>query len=196
MPDSNSAFPEKEQFDIDLRNPYLAGFLAWLVPGLGHYYQKRYHKAVIFFFCIMPLFIAGCALASSSEIGMARNVYFGWYGSANIRLVGVEIPIPQIRLWWLVQAPLGVAAIPSGLQAWQVNSGTNPPMFGRFMAPPQYVPGARAGVAPTIDEIRRAMPHYELGTYFTVIAALMNLLVIFDAVGGPFIGRRKEDGNT
>ena len=201
MPDSNSASPEKkqldfseldfsefdfsetEQFDIDLRNPYLAGFLAWLVPGLGHYYQKRYHKAVIFFFCIMPLFIAGCALASSSEIGMARNVYWSWRDADH-------------RYWWLAQSPLGIATIPSWFQAWQVNSGVNPPILGRFMAPPQRGRGDPLGVAPTIDEIRRAMPHYELGTYFVVIAALMNLLVIFDAVGGPFIGRRKEDGNT
>jgi len=29
-----------------------------------------------------------------------------------------------------------------------------------------------------------------------VIAGLMNLLVIFDAIGGPFIGRRKENPPT
>ena len=180
--------------DIDLRNPYLAGFLAWLVPGLGHYYQRRYHKAVIFFLCIMPTFVVGCALASSSEIGIARNVYFEWRSSIPIRLWRAEIQIPAIRLWWVVQTPIGLATIPSGLQAWQVYSGINPPMFGSFMAPPQLSPGDRMGVAPTIDEIRRRMLHFEMGTYFTVIAGLMNLLVIFDAVGGPFIGRRKETG--
>jgi hypothetical protein len=37
------------------------------------------------------------------------------------------------------------------------------------------------------------MPFYELGTYLTVIAGLMNLLVIFDAVDGPFVGRRLEE---
>jgi len=197
MPVSDNPFQEKDQPDIDLRNPYIAGFLAWLVPGLGHYYQKRYQKAVIFFLCIVPLFVAGCALASSSEAGWARNVYFKWYGNVQIRLWGgVEIPIPQMRLWWLVQAPpMGISAIPSGIQAWQVRNGINPPLFGRFMAPPQYHPGDRSGVAPTIDEIQRQMPHYELGLYFVVIAALMNVLVIFDAVGGPFVGRRKmEEG--
>ena len=170
---------EKEQNEIDLRNPYLAGFLAWLVPGLGHCYQKRYLKAIIFFICIMPVFVAGCALASSSEAGVARNVYWSWRPG-------------DTRFWWLAQAPLGIAAIPSWFQASQVNSG-RPPMFGSFMAPPQRNRGDQQGVAPTIDAIRRAMPHYELGTYFTVIAGLMNILVIFDAANGPFVGRRKRD---
>jgi len=178
MPDPNVAPPENE-LPIDLRNPYLAGFLAWLVPGLGHYYQGRYPKALIFFLCIAPLFVVGCALASSSETGIARNVYWSWRQG-------------DLRFWWLAQASLGVAAIPSWAQAWQVNSG-QAPMFGSFMAPPQRFHRDESGVAPTIDEIRRQLPHFELGNYFVVIAGLMNLLVIFDAIGGPFIGRRKEE---
>ena len=31
---------------IPLHNPYLAAFLAWLVPGLGHIYQKRTAKGL------------------------------------------------------------------------------------------------------------------------------------------------------
>ena len=178
MPEPNAVPPESE-LSIDLRNPYWAGFLAWLAPGLGHYYQRRYPKALIFFLCIMPLFVVGCALASCSESGIARNVYWSWRQG-------------DTRFWWLAQASLGLAAIPSAMQAWQINSG-QPPMFGRSMAPPQRFPGDQLGVSPTLDEIRRNLPHYELGNYFVVIAGLMNLLVIFDAVGGPFIGRRKEE---
>jgi len=175
-PDSEQ--PEREQ-PIDLRNPYLAGFLAWLAPGLGHYYQGRYAKALIFFLCIMPLFVIGCALASSFETGIARNVYWSWRQG-------------DTRYWWLAQASLGIAAIPSWAQAWQVRSGQEP-ILGSFMAPPQRFDNDRTGVSPTIDEIRRQLPHYELANYFVVIAGLMNILVIFDAIGGPFIGRRKEE---
>jgi hypothetical protein len=96
-----------------------------------------------------------------------------------------------MRFWWLAQAPLGIAAVPSWVQSWQVNSGQDP-MLGRFMAPPKRFPDDRWGVSPTIDEIRRELPLFELGTYFVVIACLMNLLVIFDAIGGPFAGQRKE----
>ena len=181
MPDSNVSPFESEPVPIDLRNPYLAGFLAWLVPGLGHYYQRRYHKAVIFFLCIMPTFLVGCALGSGPEVGIARNVYWSWRWKAG-----------DMRYWWLVQSPLGIGVtIPAWIQAWQINSG-QAPMFGRFMAPPQLHPQDRSGVPPVLDEIRRKLPHYELGTYLVVIAALMNLLVIFDAVDGPFVGRRKE----
>ena len=179
MSDTHVVSSENEQIDIDLRNQYIAGLLAWLVPGLGHYYQKRYHKALIFFLCIMPTFVAGCAFASSSEIGVARNVYVSWKWA-------------DLRLWWLVQAPLGVASIPSGIQALYVKTGYAPP-FGKLMAPPQIHRGDRSGVPPVLDAIRQKMPYFELGTYLTAIAGLMNFLVIFDAIDGPFVGRRKEN---
>ena len=174
MPDQSVSPFEDKPIPIDLRNPYTAGFLAWLVPGLGHYYQRRYHKALIFFLCITPTFIAGCALASSPEVGTARNVYWSWRAG-------------DMRFWWLAQAPLGIAAIPSLINSSQ------PPLFGPFMAPPQLYPRDQSGVAPVIDVIRQKLPHYELGNYLVVIAGLMNLLVIFDAVDGPFVGRQKTE---
>jgi hypothetical protein len=178
MPYTDVFVPEDEPIVVDLRNPFLAGLLAWLVPGLGHYYQRRFHKALIFFVCIVPLFIVGCALGSSREVGIARNVYWSWRDS-------------DWRYWWLAHAPLGLSVIPSGIQAWQINAGQQP-MFGSFMAPPQGVHrGKLVGVPPVIDEVRQKLPHYELGTYFVVIAGLMNLLVIFDAVDGPIYRRRK-----
>ena len=174
MSDLSVSPTESEPVPIDLRNPYLAGFLAWLVPGLGHYYQYRYHKALIFFLCIVPMFMAGCALASSPEVGTARNVYWSWRTG-------------DMRFWWLAQAPLGIAAIPSLINSAQ------PPILGRLMAPPQLRNGDRSGVPPSLDEIRQKLPHYELGNYLVVIAGLMNLLVIFDAVDGPFVGRQKTE---
>ena len=182
-PDSNVVPTENKPVDIDLRNPYIAGLLAWLVPGLGHYYQRRYHKALIFFLCIVPAFVAGCALASSAEEGIARNVYWSWRWRAG-----------DMRYWWLAQAPLGLAAIPSWMQASYVNSG-QAPLFGSFMAPPRLFNGDKTGYPPVIDVIRQKMPYFELGTYLTVIAGLMNLLAFFDAIDGPFASRRKEDEN-
>ena len=171
---------KKEETEVDLRNPFIAGLLAWLFPGLGHCYQERYHKALIFLLCIMPTFIAGCAFASNSEVGIARNVYWSWRWKAA-----------DARLWWAVQAPLGIAAIPSGIQAWYVNTGHAPP-FGKMMAPPRLHHGDPSGIPPVLDEIRKKTPYFELGTFLTAIAGLMNLLVILDAIDGPFFGRRKE----
>ena len=51
---------------IDLKDPALAALLAWLVPGLGHWYQGRRAKAVLYFICIMGLFAYGVYLSSSN----------------------------------------------------------------------------------------------------------------------------------
>ena len=54
---------------IDLKDPALAGFLAWLFPGLGHCYQGRYAKAVLYFVCIFGVFSYGLYLGSSKATG-------------------------------------------------------------------------------------------------------------------------------
>ncbi|MDR3197871.1 MAG: hypothetical protein LBU34_08400 [Planctomycetaceae bacterium] len=170
---------------INLKNPVIAGILTWLVPGLGHYYQGRITKAILFFFCIVPTFWIGCVLGSSPEIGFARNVYCSWR-------------FQDKRLFFIPQACLGMAAIPAGLQAIQVDPGY-PPLFGSFMAPPKITEDDQTGVEPTLEEIVRERHFlFELGTYITVIAGLMNLLVIFDAVDGPLVYRqeKKEDNKV
>ena len=43
----------------DLRNPLLATFLTWLLPGLGHWYQRRYFKAVLFGSCVIGIYLTG-----------------------------------------------------------------------------------------------------------------------------------------
>ncbi|HYU32656.1 MAG TPA: DUF6677 family protein [Thermoanaerobaculia bacterium] len=43
-------------------NPYLAGALAWLIPGLGHIYVKRWRRGVAFFVLIIAAIWIGCAL--------------------------------------------------------------------------------------------------------------------------------------
>ena len=69
MTESRSFSPPKQ---VDLKNRYLAGFLAWLIPGLGHWYQGRKGKAVLYATCILGLFFLGFFL------GEGRNVFFRW----------------------------------------------------------------------------------------------------------------------
>ena len=64
--------------EIDLKNQTLAAALAWLLPGLGHFYQGRTVKGIIFAAGIIGLFVWGCFLAGSSEDGWGRAVYFQW----------------------------------------------------------------------------------------------------------------------
>ena len=168
---------------IDLKNPALAGFYSWLIPGWGQIYQGRTTKGILFFLCVVPTFVFGCYLGSDAEVGVARNVYYSWRPG-------------NLRIEFLAQACIGSAAIPAGFQAMRLNSGHQPPL-GRFMAPPQLERGDRTGVAPTqTDIMKRLHFYYDFGAVLTVIAGLMNLLVIFDAVDGPAVYRKEEKKQT
>ena len=69
------------------------------------------------------------------------------------------------------------------------------PWWGGFMAPP-----FRPVIEKEADEVSawyaRFGAGYEMGTWYTVIAGLLNILVIYDAYGGPLAvpisGRKKE----
>jgi len=170
-----------EVFDANqLKNPFLAAFLAWLVPGLGHWYQDRKEKAVLFFVCIMSVFLFGCYLGSDSEYGVARVVYAKWDKGEK-------------RLFFIPQAFIGLAAIPATLQENQVKQGL-PPRWGGLMAPPNSPGAAKPQNNPTFNHLlQRLARYFELGTIFTVIAGFMNILVVFDAVSGPVIESENEN---
>ena len=183
----------KDHPEVDLKDPGLAAFLAWLVPGLGHLYQGRTAKAGLFFVCIMGTFLYGLHLGSSNQvlagerkIGWGRVVYFSWRAGDK-------------RLAYICQVGIGLPALPALVQANRMSSGKKVWLDG-FMAPPwmpsrlQNDPNHRQ---PTADELNYHLhPYLELGKHFTMIAGLLNILAIYDAWGGPvFIEtvRRKED---
>ena len=89
---------------IPLKDPALAALLAWLVPGLGHLYQGRYVKAMLFFVFILGTFLFGLYLGSSNELGWGRVVYASWREDAQ-------------RLAYLCQIGVGLPAMPALLQA-------------------------------------------------------------------------------
>ncbi len=177
QPASPSKAAEHE-LEIDLRDPVIAAFLAWLVPGLGHFYQRRYAKAVLFSVCILGTFLFGLYLGSDPEIGWGRVVYMSWR------------PLDK-RYAYLAQAFVGAPAFPAILQAVRVKNG-KPPVLNELMAPPPLHPGGR-GV--DIDAIHRRLGRYfELGTVYTMIAGLLNILAIFDAWAGPVFPEPEEEG--
>ena len=55
--------------EVDMKNRAVAAFLAYLLPGAGHYYQGRKAKAILFATCILGLFLTGFI------IGRGRVVY-------------------------------------------------------------------------------------------------------------------------
>lgn len=62
---------------VNLKNPVVAGVLAFLVPGLGHFYQRRIFKGVLYSVCILGTFFTGLS------IGHGQTVYFNWHSSEN-----------------------------------------------------------------------------------------------------------------
>ena len=55
------------------RNRYLAAFLAYLIPGLGHLYQGRTFKGLLYAVCILGTFFVGV------RIGEGKVVYLDWH---------------------------------------------------------------------------------------------------------------------
>lgn len=170
---------------INLRHRYVAALLAWLVPGAGHFYQGRRSKGCLFVVCILCSWILGFAL------GGGHVVYASWQ--------------PGDKRWhFALQAGVGAAAFPALIQGKLMNNHTTnagetdstyKPLWGGFMAPPQ-----RPVIERNADQISawyaRSGAGYEMGTYYTMIAGLLNILVIYDAFSGPLSipisGRRKE----
>ena len=202
-----------ETIEIDLKNPTKAALLAWLVPGLGHIYQGRTGKGVLFAACILGTFFYGL------YIGGGRVVYASTTNP-------VSNPGKFVERWqYACQLPVGVAAMPAYMQAWRLEED-NLPLFGdNFQRPPYtkrdiddlFPPGDRRQAyedhlttkenkkvedSPIVRHPNeRAKWHhdlhfyFELGTIFTVIAGLLNVLAIYDAHSGPVMPSPQDDGD-
>ncbi len=195
---------------VDLRDPWLAALLTWLIPGLGQWYQRRRAKAVLFFLCIMGTYAFGLYL------GDGRVVY------ASLRPEDRRLP-------FLCQVGVGLPSMPALVQAQRFRNPElridaaerqqdgHATLSDWFMAPPFvidpelamnhalspadqdrklvqqqlvriYNPGQQLSEdqADELDLINKRLHRFfELGTVYTMIAGLLNLLAIYDAWGGP-----------
>jgi hypothetical protein len=127
-------------------------------------------------------------LGGSRELGDGRAVYASWHPGGR-------------RLPYLCQIGVGLPAMPALVQAIRADKGKAP--WSGFMAPPQ--PDDTEQVServrdalekqPTLDELNNKLSRFfELGTMYTMVAGLLNVLAIYDAWGGPVIlGRTKEE---
>lgn len=152
-----------ELLEIDLRQPELAALWGWLWPGAGHLYQRRYGKGFLFMVCVLSTYFFGLAL------GGGHVVYASWKETDK-------------RWQYFVQVATGLPALPAIVQARRVKSGRQP-LFDGIMAPPQIIDG----------QCQLAQWHrdyhlfFELGTLYTMIAGLLNVLAIYDAYAGPVL---------
>ena len=172
------------------------GLLSFLVPGLGQIYQGRVGKGVLFLVCIYALFFYGMWLGSGSvrageperTYTVSGNVYLPETSPKNAPVQG----LPQIvndlynRPQYIGQFWVGVVAWPALIQYWNFDpKADSGPLLGQFERTPT-------------DEALNAVHTYgdkvmDLGWVYTVIAGVLNILVIYDALAGPaFLPRKPE----
>ncbi|GAA4432877.1 DUF6677 family protein [Bremerella cremea] len=146
---------------VDLKNPTTAAILAWLVPGAGHLYQGRRGKGILFLVCILSIYFLGLSM------GGGRVVYAKWDNTEK-------------RLPLFCQLGVGLPAMPALIQSALIRQKMDPIEINgvRFMAPP-------ADVSEMADLHRTYGYLFEMGTLYTMIAGLLNVLAIYDAGAGP-----------
>ena len=201
---------------IDLYDNRLAALLAWLWPGAGHFYQRRFAKGFLFMVCILGTFLMGL------RIGGGRVVYASLKGE-------------DFRWQYFCQAAIGIPALPAMVQSVVMRNGADPiwvmcerypkikdargnlvdyvidgkPVTYQRIDPARSatVPGSLKDgfMAPPAGKIDLnendvlGMWHvelgnwFEIGTFYTVIAGLLNLLAIYDAFAGPVILATVQD---
>jgi len=174
--ESEPASSSDQQIEVDLRNPVVAALWAWIWPGAGHIYQRRYAKGTLFMVCVLGIYFFGLTL------GSGHVVYASWRPS-------------DIRWQYICQLGVGAPALPALVQSQKVRS-TGEPFGNGFMAPPKEI-STNSNVE---DDLSRWYlkygPYFEMGTLYTMIAGLLNVLAIYDAYAGPVIVVTKDDTDT
>ena len=155
----------------------IAAVLSYLIPGLGQVYQGRTGKGLLFFFGLYLLFFYGMWMGQWRNVWLPDatalpNVVVGpWQLDGTLKSVAYR---PQ----FLGQFWIGIAAWPAVYQYINYDPQKDAgPIFGKFER------------TPSEDELndlqRNGSKRWDLGWVYTVIAGVLNLLVIYDALAGP-----------
>src|SRR5262249_38060257 len=171
-----------------------AALLSYLIPGLGQIYQGRTAKGVLFLASLYGLFFYGLYL------GQWQNVYMP-PGGRDDQLQHRERPqggdrgimnslgdrYPFIGQFWI-----GAAAWPAIIQYRNFDPNkTEGPFFRSFMRYPVQLRKDQGNEVlvrgeTVLNELQRnSDKRWDLGWVYTVIAGVLNVLVIYDALAGP-----------
>ncbi len=163
-------------------NGPLAAVLSYLVPGLGQIYQGRVAKGLLFFVCVHVLFFYGLFL------GDRKNVYLP-DTARDSNTWGLPRTLANLynRPHYAGQFWVGVAAWPA---IWQYvhnydpERQATPPGEGFMRQPPEE----------ELQALQTAGDKtWDLAWVYTVIAGVLNIMVIYDAFAGPAFAPRPAD---
>lgn len=200
---------------IDLKQPAIAALLSWLVPGLGQLVQGRRLKGLLFMAALVPTFLFGLWL------GDGRVVYASWKPGekrwAFICQAGIGAAgIPALIQSWRLEGPAKQPAFSSTFLAPPLMRGQ--PVSQAYAAalvdsdpditaddfrplPPwqQFRPAPPLGALDRTPADQLSMWHkrlgrfFEIGTLYTMLAGMLNLLVVYDAWSGPMHPSPRDD---
>lgn len=158
----------------------LAGFLSYLIPGLGQIIQGRISKGIFFLVSLYGLFFYGMYLDSW------KNVYIPDTPTPNPPSILKSLGPWAVGLWnrpqYLGQFWMGVVSWPA---LWQYNHLALPLKdLGKSWKEFEQSPP---------EDVLRVLQangdkNWDLGWVYTVIAGVLNILVIYDAFAGPALG--------
>ena len=163
-----------------------AAFLSYLVPGLGQVYQGRVAKGLLFCVSLYALFFYGMYLGRGMNVYLPDDtklprIFLVSKGNGifpeGLELKGIFAAAGH-RIHFLGQMWIGVVAWPA---VWQYahfdESKEGMPLLGAFQRMPPE---------PVVNQIQNEDDkRWDLGWVFTVIAGVLNIMVIYDALAGP-----------
>jgi uncharacterized protein DUF6677 len=160
-----------------------AALLSYLVPGLGQIYQGRTGKGILFLVSLYALFFYGMWL------GDFKNVYLPHTDTQqNIVKFPAVLGDLENRLHFAGQFWIGIAAWPALVQYASDPNDASHKILGTWER------------APKDNDLNRLQRNgdkrWDLGWVYTVIAGVLNFLVMYDALAGPAVpeGVASSDG--
>jgi hypothetical protein len=177
--------PQRGQ-SVPVKLDPFAALLSYLVPGLGQIYQGRVGKGVLFLVGLYGLFFYGMYLGQWSNVFLADTAD---------RNPAWRLPRWATNLYnrphFAGQFWIGIAAWPA---IWHYNHDSGNQDRGPIDNRSDFV--SKFEAAPSERELndfqRDDDKHWDLGWVYTVIAGVLSVLVIYDALAGPAFGPTAE----
>jgi hypothetical protein len=159
---------------------WLAAILSLVLPGLGQLIQGRVGKGLLFFGCLHLMFFYGQWAGQWQSVFLPSNQQ----GNTPLKRIATDL---WSRPQFLAQVGIGAAAWPALYEYFVPHPDPDgPPRFGYGRAP----------LESTLNQMQsNADKHWDLALVYTMVAGVLNILVIYDALAGPAL-RPAEDQPT
>ena len=155
----------------------LAAFLSLLIPGLGQIYQGRYGKGLLFMISLLGMFMLGQAMGQWQNVHMPRGDEEAGRGGRGAR--GGAAASLVLRWHYAGQFWIGIAAWPAIWQFYEmpVPSKETNPFFHNYQKAPDE--------SKLNEFLVNSDKTPDLGWVYTIVAGMLNILVMYDAYAGP-----------